>query len=75
MPPLPVISPEKAAQVFESLGWRRNRQRGSHVILERPGHTSLSIPWKKELKKGTLRGIIHDAGLTVEEFLRLLGEL
>jgi hypothetical protein len=37
-----------------------------------PPHRRLSIPNHKELAKGTLRGLIREAGLTVDEFVRLL---
>lgn len=40
--------------------------------LKTPPHRHLSIPNHKELGKGLLRGLIRDAGLTVEEFINLL---
>ena len=49
------------------------RQAGSHVIMIRENYeVTLSIPMHKAVKRGTLRGIIKDAGLSVEEFVRLL---
>jgi predicted RNA binding protein YcfA (HicA-like mRNA interferase family) len=49
------------------------RQRGSHVVLLKPGHiASLSIPQHRELAPGTLRALIRAAGMTVEEFAGLL---
>jgi len=47
---------------------------GSHIIVRRadPPHRRLSVPNHKELAKGTLRALIREAGLTVEEFKRLL---
>lgn len=43
------------------------------MILERPGAPGLlSIPDHRELRSGLLRGLIRDAGLTVEEFKALL---
>ena len=39
-----------------------------------PPHRRLTIPNHKELAKGTLRALIREAGLTVDEFVRLLGE-
>ncbi len=71
---LPVISGKDAVAAFAKIGYRFNHQTGSHVILRRetPPHRHLSIPNHRELAKGTLRGLIRDAGLTVEEFAALL---
>jgi hypothetical protein len=51
-----------------------DEQHGSHIILRRaePPHRRLSIPNHTELAKGTLRALIREAGLTVDEFARLL---
>lgn len=60
-------------QAFERAGWRRVRQAGSHVILTKQGVPStLSIPNHRTLKRGTLRRLMRNAGLTVDEFLELL---
>jgi predicted RNA binding protein YcfA (HicA-like mRNA interferase family) len=70
---LPTISGAEAVRAFEKGGWRHDRQRGSHVILLKPGHiASLSVPQHRELAPGTLRSLIRNAGLTVEEFVALL---
>jgi predicted RNA binding protein YcfA (HicA-like mRNA interferase family) len=72
MPRLPVMSGAEAVRTFERGGWRLDRQRGSHVILLKPGHiASLSIPQHRELAPGTLRSLIRAAGLTLEEFVAL----
>ena len=69
MPALPVLSGRKVVRVFESLGWRVARQRGSHIILVKDGEiATLSIPDHKEVAKGTLRSLIRTAGITVEAF-------
>jgi len=70
---LPVLSGAQAVRAFESAGWRQDRQRGSNVVLIKPGHiASLSIPQHRELAPGTLRALIRAAGITVEEFNDLL---
>jgi predicted RNA binding protein YcfA (HicA-like mRNA interferase family) len=57
-------------RVFESLGWRVARLRGSHVVMVRPGSiASLSIPDHKEVAAGTLRSLIRSARMTVPEFV------
>ena len=73
MPALPVLSGRKAVRAFERLGWHVARHRGSHIILVKDGeNVTLSIPDHKEVAKGTLRSLIRAAGITVEEFVRLL---
>lgn len=70
---LPVISGAKAVRAFEAVGWRKDRQRGSHVVMLKSGrNVSLSIPQHRELAPGTLRALIRLAGMTVEEFVALL---
>jgi len=73
MPSLPAVSGERAVQAFRKAGWIVDRQRGSHVILIKAGQiASLSVPQHKQLAPGTLRSLIRAAGLTVEDFVRLL---
>jgi len=74
VPPLPVCSGREAIRAFERAGWRQARQVGSHVILTHPRVAiRLSVPDHKELRPGLLRSLIRDAGLTVEDFVGLLG--
>jgi predicted RNA binding protein YcfA (HicA-like mRNA interferase family) len=74
MPPVPLISTREAVKAFEKIGYEVNHQTGSHIILRRrePPHMHLSVPNRRELPRGTLRTLIRDAGLTVEEFIKLL---
>jgi predicted RNA binding protein YcfA (HicA-like mRNA interferase family) len=70
---LPVVSGEEAVRAFRKAGWIVDRQRGSHIILIKAGHpASLSIPQHRELAPGTLRALIRDSQLTVEELVALL---
>lgn len=71
---LPVVSGSEAVKAFGRAGYELDEQHGSHVILRRTGppHRRLSVPNHKELAKGTLRALIREAGLTVEEFAKLL---
>ena len=76
-PKLPVISGRKAIEVFEHVGYKSVRQRGSHIRLRdenNPKHLPITIPDHKELKFGLLRKLIRDAGSAVEDFLSLLGK-
>ena len=68
MPDLPAISGTEAVKVFNRLGFQTVRQKGSHVVL-RKGSCGCVIPLHKSLAKGTLRGAIKQAGLSIEDFL------
>ncbi len=70
---LPVVSGAQLVRVLEQLGWEVVRQRGSHVRLKNSARsTFLVVPLHRELKHGTLSGILRDAGLDREELRRLL---
>ncbi len=73
MAALPSVSGERAVRVFKKAGWVKDRQRGSHVILIKPGHAaSLSVPQHRELAPGTLRALIRAAEMSVDEFVALM---
>ena len=69
---LPRVSGDEAIKAFEQFGYRIVRQSGSHVRMKCEGRQPLTVPRHKELKRGTLRTLIRDAGLTVEEFTATL---
>ena len=70
MPPVPLLRPREVVRAFERLGWSVARQRGSHIVMTKPGHiATLSIPDHLEVARGTLRTLISKAGLTVAEFV------
>ena len=72
MPPsLPHVSGAEAVRALEKLGFIALRQKGSHVILRR-GSTGCVVPLHRELKIGTLSGVIKQAGITPDEFMQAL---
>lgn len=72
MPSLPTLSGREAAKVFRRDGWTLARQKGSHMILVKPGSwATLSVPDHREVAPGTLRSLIRASGLTVELFVEL----
>ena len=73
MSKLPVVSGSECIKALEKTGFAIVRQRGSHIVLVRedPRNTVI-VPNHKELDRGTLRAIIRQANLTVEEFIQLL---
>ncbi len=67
------ISGKEAVKAFQKDGWQKVGQVGSHLVLTKPKiRVNLSVPQHKELSIGTLRALIRNADLTVDEFLRLL---
>ena len=70
MPRLPEVTGRQAVAAVERAGFVVARQRGSHIILTKPGQVAtLSVPDHRALKAGTLRALIRKAGLTVDQFL------
>lgn len=73
MAKLPRISGMKAVKAFNKSGWSVARQTGSHIIMIKNDYkVILSVPIHNELDRGTLRKLIKSAGLTVEDFVKLL---
>ena len=71
MPKLKRISGEEAIRKLEKLGFKQIRQRGSHVVLKKQAsdkEIGCIVPLHNELAIGTLRGILRQAKLSVEEF-------
>jgi len=71
---LPVISGDDFIRVVHKIGYVWDHTEGSHMILLHTSGRRLSVPRHKEMGRGLLRSLIRDAGLTREEFLRLLRE-
>ena len=69
---LPVVSGDDFVRAMRLLGYELERTRGSHMMLRRSGRKPLTVPRHRELDRRTLRGLIRDAGIDVEEFARLL---
>ena len=69
----PVVSGAQLIKALERAGWEQVRQRGSHVRLKHAGRQlALVVPLHRQLKRGTLSGILRDAGMSVEELRDLL---
>lgn len=72
MPRLPALTSAKVIRALERAGFIFIRQRGSHRMYVR-GEKGVIIPFhNKDLRKGTLKHIIQQSGLTFEEFIELL---
>ena len=72
MSKLPALKPKRVIRALERSGFSLHHVRGSHYFL-RKDDRNVVIPYHTEdLKPGTLRAIIDQSGLTVDEFLALL---
>ncbi len=73
MPKLPVVSGKELIKAFEKIGFYFVRQRGNHVIMKHKDGRIVTIPLKKEIKKGTLKkGILNPLNISVDELIRLI---
>ena len=70
---LPVVSGQRLVKALERAGWTVARQRGSHVRMKHVERSvALTVPLHRELKRGTLSGILGDADVGVDQLRRLL---
>jgi len=68
---LPHVSGKEAVRALERLGFAQVRQKGSHVVMRR-GPSGCVVPIHREIKVGTLGGILKQAGVSSEEFIGAL---
>lgn len=70
---LPGVSGQECVRALGKVGFVLRRQEGSHLILRRAEpFAQVVVPDHRELDRGTLRGILRQAGLSVGEFVALL---
>jgi len=65
------VNGAEAARALRRAGFETLRQTGSHLIMRKDSRTVV-VPQHKPIKPGTLKGLIEQAGMTVEEFAALL---
>lgn len=66
------LSGRELVNILQRVGFVVNRQRGSHIILRRADpYARVVVPDHKQIRAGTLRQILNEAGLTVEQLLNL----
>jgi predicted RNA binding protein YcfA (HicA-like mRNA interferase family) len=74
-PRLPTLKPRQVLRALQRAGFFIHHTTGGHYILKHPDqpHLRVTLPFhNKDLKRRTLESIIEQAGLTAEEFRRLL---
>jgi len=73
MSKLPRVSGAEVVAALKKIGFYVRRQQGSHIVLRRDDpFAQVVVPNHKELDSGTLRAIIRQVGLSVDEFKSLL---
>lgn len=72
MSKLPVVSARELLRILSKVEYFVDHQTGSHIILRNKNypHRRITVPNHKEVARGTLRAIIRQSGLTLEEFQR-----
>lgn len=71
MPRLPHLSGREIVSALQRLGFEVARQRGSHIVMRR-GSAGCVVPDHRQVKIGTLAGLLKQAGIAAEEFLDAL---
>jgi len=71
---LPRVSGREVVKALRKINYEQDRQRGSHIVLRQAvePHRRIVVPDHAEVAKGTLRTIIRQVGLTVDDFKSLL---
>ena len=70
---LPQVSGRECVTALQRFGFVVVRQRGSHIILRRDDpFAQLVVPDHKQLDRGTLRSILRQAEISIEEFVSVL---
>lgn len=68
MPRLPILSGKEIIKILIKIGYRKVRQRGSHIRLSCQGKKSVTVPDYKIISRGLLRKILRDAEILPDEF-------
>ena len=74
MPKLPVIKPRELISVLKRFGFFESHRVGSHAQFKHPDSRRITVPIHagRDLNKKTLKGIISDLDISVEEFVKIL---
>ena len=75
MAKLPVISSKDLCKVLYLIGYRIDHQKGSHLVLIKNNVGRLVVPVRNNLAKGTLKAILRQANLQVNDLLKLLEKI
>ncbi len=67
----PLLKPSEIIKALEHFGFKKVSQKGSHVKFRKNGNPSkiVIIPMHSEVARGTLKSILEQAGISLEDFL------
>ena len=70
----PTVKAKEFIKVIEKLGFYFDRKKGSHAVYKNNDGRRVVIPTNsgKDLKQGTLMGMIEDIGIDKDRFFKLL---
>ena len=70
----PIITPKRLLKILTRIGFEEIHRKGSHIVLRHQVDKRMTVvPFHcKDLPKGTLKGILKDIGLDVEELKKLI---
>ncbi len=70
----PVMKPAEIIRILETFGFQKISQKGSHVKYRKEGNPArvVIIPMHTEVAKGTLKSILEQAGIELEQFLKTI---
>jgi len=71
VPKLPSVSGKKIIKSLNKMGFIIVRQRGSHVFMQR-GDATVTVPLNDPVKKTTLKSILNQTGISLEELIKHL---
>ncbi len=71
MPKFPGLSGADLVAALEKLGFEKVRQSGSHIVMRRDS-AGCVVPNHKELKVGTVNGVLRQAGVSAEDLKSVL---
>jgi len=76
MPKLPIVSGKDIVKALSKIGFEHIRTSGSHAILVKQnsevGKITVPVPLHKELAKGTLKSIMRQVGISLDELLGMI---
>ena len=75
MPKFPLVSAKETIKALSNTGFQIISQRGSHVKLRKIAQNEIRtviVPMKKIIQIGTMKSILRQANLSLEEFIQLL---
>ena len=74
MPKLPVIKVQKLLKTLKKIGFVEYHRAGSHIQLRHSDGRRVTLPFHKgkDIRRGTMRGILNDIGISVEDFIKVL---